>query len=109
MGHLLPVLEVLVFYSPTCKRCRRVKSLVADAARELRGIARFRLLNVKKSHVRLRVCPRYGVKRIPSIVVKTQEPAGEQVYFVGVPDLRDLVGTVAYLSVHPEGGEGLES
>lgn len=85
-----------------------MKSLVQEARGALRGMARFTFFNCKKPHVRLSLASKYGVTRIPSIVVKTDEPVKDQVYFVGVPDLRDLVGTIAYLSVHPEGGHGLE-
>lgn len=99
---------MLVFYSPTCKRCQRVKPIVQEAQGLLKGIARFRFVSTKKAHVRHFLATRYGVKKIPSIVVKTQEDPKDQVYFVGVPDLRDLVGTISYLSVHPEGGHGLE-
>ncbi len=95
-------LEVLVFYNPACKRCRRIRDVIEDAKKTLGTMCRFIFMNTALPHVRSIVAPRYGVKRIPSIVAR-----GE-VYFVGVPDIQDLVGTLSYLYVHPEGGHGLE-
>ena len=94
-------LEVLVFYSPHCSRCKSVKRLIREAEEAIGSFVRFRLINCDLPHVKRFILPRYKVTRIPSIVAR-----GE-VYFVGVPDKRDLISMLSYLYTHPEGGHGI--
>lgn len=94
-------LEVLIFYSPECSRCKSIRKVVAEAKKSVGSFVKFIFFNVELPHVRRYIAPRYKINRIPSIVTR-----GE-VYFVGVPETKDLVGTLSYLYVHPEGGKGV--
>lgn len=94
-------LEVLVFYSPQCDRCKDIKRVVREAQTSVGGLCKFVFLNVSKPHVRDFIATKYKVTRIPSIVVN-----GE-IYFVGVPQVKDLVGMLSYLYSHPDGGKGV--
>lgn len=78
-----------------------------EARKSVGSLAKFSYMNCKFAHVRDMVAPRYKVTRIPSIVVCTKKSC--DTYFVGVPDVKDLVGMISYLYVHPEGGHGLEA
>jgi len=94
-------MEVLVFLSPDCRRCYRIRQVVKEAEKTLGGLVRFIYMDTSLPHVRKFIAPKYGVTRIPSIVAR-----GE-VYFIGVPQVGDLVGMLSYLYAHPEGGHGL--
>jgi len=95
-------MEVMVFWNPACKRCQRIHEVILEAKKSVGWFCHFVFMNTGQPHVRLHIAPKYGVWRIPSIVCRGD------VYFVGVPDLMDLVSTLSYLYTHPEGGHGLE-
>lgn len=94
-------LEVYVFYDPGCARCKRIHDVVKEARKKLGRSVKFINMSLAKPHVRYKIARKYNVSRIPALVPLTGEkPDGcDQLFWVGVPDIVDLVGVCKYLVI----------
>lgn len=96
-------LEVYIFYSPYCPRCRPMKELVRQAKRVFgrRSGLVFYWMNTDKPSVQTIMRRKYPcISRIPTVVCRGD------IYWVGIPEKRDFIGILAYLKEHPGGGKG---
>lgn len=94
-------LEVFIFFSPHCPRCKSMRGVVAEAKRVFGRTIKFHWMDTSKPTVQMIMRRKYPcIGRIPSTV------ALGDIYWVGTPDKKDFIGVLGYLATHPEGGQG---